>query len=186
MIRFLVAIVQAIAQMIASSFTAAIAFLDWLTGRLGGGGAGAPAAPITNLEMALPDGDRIEKAKELQRSENKAVDMLAKHVLTPAQQVQAFAQMPLEDRGLADISKLAPPQIDWLYSLHEEQLRIVAQASERRVADALAGKPKSLMATLSVGEEPYVELTPFAHRLAAKRAASKDAAPVITYEAVRI
>ncbi len=186
MIRFLVAIVQAIAQMIASSFTAAIAFLDWLSGRLGGGGAGVPASPIPNLEMALPDGDRIERAKELQKSENAAVDMLAKHVLTPAQQVQTFAQMPIEDRGLADISKLTGTQVDWLYGLHEEQLRIVAEASERRVSDALAGKPKSLMATLSVGEEPYKEPTFLAHRIAAKRAATIEAAPIITYEAVRI
>ena len=186
MIRFLVAIVQAIAQLIASGVGAGIAFLDWLAARFSGGGAGAPASPIPNLEMALPDGDRIEKAKELQKSENAAVDMLAKHVLTPGQQAQAFAQMPQEDRGLADISKLTPPQIDWLYGLHEEQLRIVAEASERRVSDALAGKPKSLMATLSVGEEPYKEHTFLAHRIAAKRAASKDAEPIITYEAVRI
>lgn len=201
MIEFLVALIRvalefamSVTNAVADAFTeawkaaaASIAAIFALPARLlGGGGAGVPAQPIPDLKMALPDGDRIEAAKELQRSENSAVDMLAKEILTPAQQAQAFAQMPLEDRGLADISKLTPPQIDWLYGLHEEQLRIVAEASQRRVADALAGKPKSLMATLSVGEEPYVEMTPFAQRLAVKRAASKDAAPLITYEAVRI
>ncbi|TAW65457.1 hypothetical protein ELI15_14280 [Rhizobium ruizarguesonis] len=186
MFRFIAAVVQALIQLMASGVGAGIAFLDWLAGRLSGGGAGAPASPIPDLAMALPDGDRIEQAKELQRSENNAVDMLAKQVMTPAQQAQAFAMMTLEDRGLADISKLTDQQVDWLYSLHEEQLRIVVDASERRVADALAGKPKALMAILSVGEEPYVELTPFAHRLAAKRAASFEAVPLITYEAVKI
>lgn len=185
MIRFLVAIAQAIAQLIASGVGAGIAFLDWLASRLSRGGT-APAASIPNLEMALPDPERIEQAKEMQRSENNAVDMLSKQVLTPAQQAQTFAMMPLEDRLLADISKLTDEQIDWLYGLHEEQLRIVVEASERRVADALNGKPQALMAIPSVGEVPYREPTILAHRLAAKRATSFEAAPIITYQAVRI
>ncbi|TAV14713.1 hypothetical protein [Rhizobium ruizarguesonis] len=185
MIRFLVAVAQMIAQFIASGVGAGIAFLDWLAGRLSGGSS-APAAPIPNLEMALPDPDRIVQAKEMQKSENAAVDMLAKQVLTPAQQAQAFAMMPFTDRGLADISKLTDEQVDWLYGLHEEQLVIVKEASERRVADALAGKPKALMATLSVGEVPEPEKTFLAHRIEIKRAAERLAAPLITYEAVRI
>jgi hypothetical protein len=167
----------------AASIAAIFALPDRL---LGSGGGGAPAQPIPDLKMALPDGDRIKQAAKLQRSENKAVDMLAKEILTPAQQAQAFAMMPIEDRGLADISKLTPKQIDWLYGLHEEQLRIVVSASERRVADALNGKPKALMAILSVGEQLYKEPTILAHRLAAKRAASFEAAPLITYLAVKI
>lgn len=201
MIRFLAALIRmalefamSVANSVADAFeqawkaaAASIAAIFALPARLlGGGGPGVPAQPIPDLKMALPDGDRIEAAKELQRSENKAVDMLAKEILTPAQQAQAFAMMPLEDRMLADISKLTSDQVDWLYSLQEEQLRIVVEASERRVADALNGKPQALMAILSVGEVPYREPTILAHRIAAKRAATIEAAPLITYEAVRI
>ncbi|CDN46813.1 hypothetical protein [Neorhizobium galegae] len=201
MFQFIVAIIRLAAQVamsviksVADAFeeawkaaAASIAAIFALPGRLlGGGGGGVPAQPIPDLKMALPDGDRIVQAADLQKSENKAVDMLAKEIMTPAQQAQAFAMMAVEDRGLADISKLTDEQIDWLYSLHEDQLRIVVDASERRVADALAGKPRALMAILSVGEEPYEQPTVFAHRLAAKRAASLEAAPLITYSAVKI
>lgn len=168
MIRFLIAVVQAIAQLIASGVGAGIAFLDWLASRLSGGGVGAPASPIPNLEMALPEPERLQRAEELATGEVKAVDNLMTR--SPAQQAQIFASMDKDDRILADLSLLRPEQIDWLVGLHEDQLRIVAEASERRVADALAGKPQSLTATLSVGQEPPKDETPFAHRLAAKRA----------------
>ncbi len=166
--RFIFALIQAVIRFMAASLSAGTAFLDWLASRLSGGGAGAPAAPVPNLEMALPEPERLQRAEDLAVGEVKAVDNLMTR--SPAQQAQIFASMDKDDRILADLSLLRPEQIDWLVGLHEDQLRIVAEASERRVADALTGKPQSLTAILSVGQPKLNDATTLAHRLAAKRA----------------
>ncbi len=171
MIRFLVALARAVADLIAAGFQAATTFvgmIEEMMKRLFGGGGASTAAPVDNIDQALPDLDRLDRAEELAEGEVKAVDNLMTR--SPAQQAQIFASMAKDDRILADLSLLQPAQVDWLNGLHDDQLRIVAEASERRVADALAGKPQSLMATLSVGQEPQIDETTFAHRLAAKRA----------------
>ncbi|MBX5160397.1 hypothetical protein HJB89_25265 [Rhizobium sp. NZLR8] len=173
--RFIMAIVQAILQFMAAGLNTATAFLDWLTSRLSGGGA-APAAPVANLEMALPEPERLGRAEELAAGEAKAVEVINNR-LTPAQQVQVFASMPVEDRILADLSALTKDQIDWLNVLTDDQLQVVKEATERRVAAALDGKPHSLMAILSVGQSAPKDDTVFAHRLAAKRASQ----PALTH-----
>jgi hypothetical protein len=167
MIRFIMAIVQAIAQLIASGVGAGIAFLDWLATRLSGGGS-APASPIPNLEMALPEPERLQRAEELAAGEVKAVDNLMTR--SPAQQAQIFASMDKDDRILADLSLLRPDQIDWLNGLVDGQLRMIAEAPEKRVAAALAGEHNAMPAILSVGQPKPLDETGLAHRLAAKRA----------------
>jgi len=182
MFQFIAAIIRMVAQVAAAvaksvmdafeeawkAAAASIAAIFALPGRLLGDGGAGSAAPLDNLEMALPDIDRLDRAEELAAGEVKAVDNLMTR--SPAQQAQIFASMDKEDRILADLSLLRPDQVDWLNGLHEDQLRIVAEASERRVADALSGKPQSLLATLSVGQEPPTDKTTLAHRLASKRA----------------
>jgi hypothetical protein len=118
--------------------------------------------------MALPEPERLQRAEELAAGEVKAVDNLMTR--SPAQQAQIFSSMDKEDRILADLSLLRPDQIDWLNSLQEGQLRMIAEATERRVSAALAGEHNAMPAILSVGQSAPNDETTFAHRLAAKRA----------------
>lgn len=162
------AILNAIMQALMSPWH----LLIWGAGavdRLFGGGAGnAPAPPVDNLETALPEPERLQRAEELAAGEVKAVDNLMTR--SPAQQAQIFASMEPEDRILADLSLLRPDQIDWLNGLKDGQLRMIAETTEKRVAAALAGEPKAMPAILSVGQSAPQDETSFAHRLAAKRA----------------
>lgn len=140
--------------------------IDIVTGPFRGGPAAAP--PVKDLKMALPTVEAITQARDLAKGEGKAAEIINRQ--SPAQQAQVFASMSEDDRMSADLSLLSDVQVDWLNGLSEGQLRVVAEASERRVSAALEGEPNALVAIRSVGESESEPETALAARIAAFRA----------------
>lgn len=161
------AILNAIMQALMSPWH----LLIWGAGavdRLFGGGAGAmPAPPITNLAGALPDVDRLDKAKELEFGKARASDAITKR--SPAMQAKLYAGMTEEQRESADLTLLSPDQVLWLLDLSDAQLATFESFSDRRLEAALKGEPNALTAILSVGQKDSAKETAFAARLAAAR-----------------
>ncbi|WSG96400.1 hypothetical protein U8P76_05675 [Rhizobium johnstonii] len=175
MFRFLAAVVRAIIELTLAGINSATAFLDWLLTRLTGGGAGAPAEPLKNLEGALPDESRIDEARDLERSKAAAVDVILKQ--SPELQAKMFASMSADERLQADLTLLTPEQTMWLIAMNEKQLKALAEASDRRVAAALAGEHNTLTAIPSVGQPEPDDNAWLGHRIEAKRAATFATAP---------
>ncbi|MBY3363730.1 hypothetical protein [Rhizobium laguerreae] len=175
MFRFLAAVVRAIIELALTSINAATAFLDWLLAKLTGGGGAAPADPIRNLEAALPDEARIEEAKDLERGKAAAADVILKQ--SPVQQVKFFATMSEDDRAQADLSLLSEKQQDWLFNMTDDQLKVVAETSDRRVEAALNGEHNTITAIRSVGQPEADDGGWLAHRITEKRATTLATAP---------
>jgi hypothetical protein len=169
--RFFQAILNAIMQLLMTP----IHFLEWLLAKVTGTGGGAPAEPISNLEAALPDESRIDEAKDLERGKAAAADVILKQ--SPEMQVKMFAAMSEDERLQADLSLLTPDQTMWLLDLNDAQLKAVANASDRRVAAALAGEHNTLTAIPSVGQPEPDDNAWLGHRIEAKRAATFATAP---------
>ncbi|MBA9031722.1 hypothetical protein [Rhizobium leguminosarum] len=175
MFRFLAAVVRALVELALTTINTATAFLDWLLAKLTGGGGAAPAEPVKNLEAALPDESRIDEARALERGKAAAADLILKQ--SPAMQVKTFASMSNKDRLQADLTLLRPDQIAWLLDLSDKQLKVVAEASDRRVAAALEGEHNALTAIRSVGKAEADDGGWLAHRITEKRATTLATAP---------
>ncbi|MBX5152584.1 hypothetical protein HJB78_16560 [Rhizobium lentis] len=170
MFRFIAAVIAAIAQLFMLPINTFAALLD----RLFGGGGAVPAPPIHNLEAALPDESRIDEARDLQRGQAAAADIVLKK--SPELQAKIYAGMSEEDRLGADLSLLSPAQQDWLILMSDKQLKVIAETSDRRIAAALAGEHNAITAIRSVGQPEPKDDNWLDHRLAAKRAVAKVAA----------
>ncbi|ARQ56916.1 hypothetical protein Kim5_CH00809 [Rhizobium sp. Kim5] len=168
------AILNAIKMIVMSPWSA----LLWGAGaleRFFGGGSDAPAAPFPHLEAELPDESSIEEARDLERGRAAAVEHIRK--TSPELQVKMFAEATDEDRLQADLSLLTPEQTLWLLDMNDKQLKVVADASDRRIAAALNGEHNALTAILSVGQPEPDDTTGLVHRITAKRAATFATAP---------
>ncbi len=142
--------------------------LDSAVSMVSGGGGAVPAPPVKDMKAALPQIDTITQARELAKGEGKAAEIINRQSL--AQQAMTFAMLSEDERMSADLSLLSEDQVDWLNGLSEGQLRSIADATEQRVAAALAGEAKALVAIRSVNEpEPEAE-TVLSARIAAFRA----------------
>jgi hypothetical protein len=173
MFRFIRAVVQALIQLTLASINTATAFLDWLLAKLTGGGGAAE--PVKNLEAALPDESRIEEARDLERGKAAAADLILKQ--SPAMQVKMFASMSAVDRAQADLTLLSEKQQDWLFNLSDDELKVVAETSDRRVEAALEGEHNALTAIRSVGQAEADDGGWLAHRITEKRATTLATAP---------
>jgi len=180
MLRLLFAALAALASLVSMPFTGAFGALgaftlfSWVFG--GATAASAPALPLPNLQMALPDAGRLVQARDLERGKAKAAERILKQ--SPEIQVKIFASMAEDDRIAADLTLLSGPQVDWLMNLTSAQLKAVASTSDRRVAAALAGERNAIVAVRSVGQsEPTDEKSVLARRMAAFRGSAITAAP---------
>lgn len=179
MFRFLAAVVRALIELTLAGMNTAIGFLDWLLTRLTGGGAGAPAEPIRNLEAALPDESRIDEAKDLERGKAAVADNI--RTMSPEMQVKLFAAATEEDRLQADLSLLTPDQTEWLLDLSDDQLKSVAGTSDRRITAALGGEHNAITAIRSVGQPKPADDAWLGHRIEAKRAATFATTPSTSF-----
>ncbi|MGO4569054.1 hypothetical protein AB4Z52_29405 [Rhizobium sp. 2YAF20] len=167
MFRFLQAIINALINLTMAAINTATGFLDWLLARLAIGGA-PPAAPVQDIEAALPDPEKLTEARDLEVGKAKTVDNIFKR--SPEMQVKIFAGMCEVDRLSADLTLLSEDQVGWLLDLNDAQLKAVSETSDRRVAAALAGEPNALTAILSVNQRDPVTETALAARITAFRA----------------
>ncbi len=180
MLRLLFAALAALASLASMPFTGAFGALgaftlfSWVFG--GAAAASAPALPLPNLAVALPDADRLVQARDLERGKAKAADHILKQ--SPELQVKIYASMSEDDRLTADLTLLSPDQVDWLMNLSDAQLKAVAATSDRRVAAALAGEHNAITAVKSVNQlEPIEEQSVLARRMAAFRGSAFTVAP---------
>ncbi|MGO7353918.1 hypothetical protein ACCS66_04180 [Rhizobium ruizarguesonis] len=171
MFRFLAAVAAAIARLIMAPINAIAALLDSLFG----GGSAAPAPPIPHLEAALPDEGRIDEARDLERGKAAAADVVLKQ--SPELQTKAYAGMSEMDRAQADLTLLSVEQQDWLFMMDDDQLKVIAETSDRRIAAALAGEHNAITAIRSVGQPEPDDNAWLGHRIDAKRAATFATAP---------
>lgn len=141
-----------------------------------GGGTVMPPA-----KLDLPDVDEAHDAKEAAASQQRAVECL---LSTPERVAQAWAQASTENRDVIPLSLLTPDQIDWLeVHLTDEQLKIIAsEKSERKVAEALAGREDVIFGVPSVGQIKKKKSDPvLTDRIAAFRAGGLERPPAYVH-----
>lgn len=175
MIRFLVAVARAIAQLAADIGSA---FAEGLTAALDAikrlfGGGGGPAAPVQDIIAALPDVDKItDKIAEL-KIEQAAEAYVADN--SPAMQARLYALEPAETRHQRDLDLLSSDQRLWLRDLTDDQLMTLGAAKDRQIEDALAGMPLALGSVMSVGyRAPEMVAPTFARRLTIARSTMRE------------
>ena len=147
---------------------------SWLPG--GGGGTVMPPA-----KLDLPDVDEAHDAQEAAEMQQRVSDYL---LSTPERVAQAWAQASPDRRDTIPLSLLTPDQVDWLeVHLSDEQLKIIAaEKSERKIAEALAGREDVIFGVPSVGQIKKKKSDPLiADRIAAFRAGGLERPPVFVH-----
>lgn len=149
--RFLQALLMAMANLAKGTLTSAWNFLDWswrtAWSWLPGGGGGGTVMPPRKLD--LPDADDAREAKEQAAGQQRAADYL---LSSPERVALAWARASKEERDSIPLTKLTDDQIDWLeVRLTDDQIKILAaERSEYKVAAALAGQEDAILGVPSV------------------------------------
>jgi len=150
---FFMAVLMAMANLAKGTLTSAWNFLDWswriaLSCLPGGGGSGTVMPPKT---LDLPDVDEAAYVKDRAADQQRAADYI---LSSPERVAMAWAQASPEHRDTIPLTRLTPNQIDWLeVHLADDQIKILAsEKSERRVAEALAGREDVIFGLPSVGQ----------------------------------
>lgn len=149
--RFLQALLMAMANLAKGTLTSAWNFLDWswraAWSWLPGGGGGGTAMPPKTLD--LPDVDEAHEAKEAAINQQQAADYM---LSSPERVALAWARATKDERDSIPLTKLSTDQIDWLeVRLTDDQIKILAgEKSEFRVAAALAGQEDAIPGVPSV------------------------------------
>lgn len=148
---------------------------SWLPG---GGGSGTVMPPA---KLDLPDADEARYVKDQAADQQKAADYI---LSSPERVAMAWAQASPENRDVIPLTRLTPDQIDWLeVHLTDDQLKIIAsEKSERKVAEALAGREDVIFGVPSVGQNKKRKSDPFiADRIAAFRAGDLERPPAFVH-----
>lgn len=131
--------------------------------------------------LDLPDVEEAHDAQEAAASQQRVSDYL---LSTPERVAQAWAQASPDRRDTIPLSLLTPDQIDWLeVHLTDEQLKIIAaEKSERKIAEAMAGREDVIFGVPSVGQIKKRKSDPFiADRIAAFRNGGLERPPVYAH-----
>ncbi len=132
-------------------------------------------------KLDLPDVDEAHDAQEAAEMQQRVSDYL---LSTPERVAQAWAQASPDRRDTIPLSLLTPDQVDWLeVHLSDEQLKIIAaEKSERKIAEALAGREDVIFGVPSVGQIKKKKSDPLiADRIAAFRAGGLERPPVFVH-----
>ncbi|TZG36618.1 hypothetical protein [Agrobacterium sp. B1(2019)] len=136
-------------------------------GLLPGGGGGGTVMPPQKLD--LPDVDEAKYVQDRAVDQQKAADYI---LSSPERVAMAWAQALPEHRDTIPLTRLTPDQIDWLeVHLTDDQIKILAsEKSERKIADAMAGREDAIFGVPSVGQTKKRESDPvLSDRIAAFR-----------------
>ncbi|WP_322886520.1 hypothetical protein U8C31_18315 [Sinorhizobium medicae] len=171
------AIVMAMANMLAAGGKG----LDWCWRRFCGllpGGGGGTVMPSSKID--LPDADVVTEAREAAQEQQRAADYI---LSSPERVAQAWAQASPEHRDTIPLTKLTPDQIDWLeVHLSDDQLKVLAsEKSERKVAEALAGREDVIFGLPSVGQTKKKSDPILSDRIAAFRAGGLEKPPAYVH-----
>ncbi|MBY5684808.1 hypothetical protein HFO32_22050 [Rhizobium leguminosarum] len=149
--RFLWALIMAMANFAKGPLTAAWSAADWCWRTAwswvpGGGGSGT-VMPAKHID--LPDADIAVEAKAEAQDQQRAADYI---LSSPERVAMAWARSTPAERDTIPLTKLTDDQIDWLeVRLTDDQLKILAlEKSEYKVAAALAGQEGAIIGVPSV------------------------------------
>jgi hypothetical protein len=181
--RFLWAMIMAMANFAKDGVVGLWNFADrcWQTAWswLPGGGGGGTVMPPKALD--LPDVDEAKYVQDRASDQQKAADYI---LSSPERVVMAWAQASPEHRDTIPLTRLTPDQIDWLeVHLTDDQIKILAsEKSERKVAEALAGREDVISGLPSVGEIKNRKSDPvLADRIAAFRSGGIERPPAYVH-----
>jgi len=181
--RFLWALIMAIANLGKNGLVGLWHFGDycwrtawsWLPG---GGGSGTVMPP---KKLDLPDVDEAKYVRDRAADQQKAADYI---LSSPERVVQAWAQASPEHRDTIPLTRLTPDQIDWLeVHLTDDQRKILgSEKSERKIAEALAGREDVIFGVPSVGQIRRKKSDPFiTDRITAFRAGGLERQPIYAH-----
>ncbi len=180
--RFLQALLMAMANFAKGTLTGAWNFLDWSWRAAwswlpGGGGCGTAMPP---KKLDLPDVDEAHDAKEAAANQQRAADYM---LSSPERVVQAWARASKAERDTIPLSKLTTDQIDWLeVRLNDAQIAILAaEKSEFKISAALAGQEDAIPGVPSVPLKKRKPGPDLSGRIADFRAAGIERPPAYVH-----